>query len=142
LQKQWQSSGRNKKSAQTERQEPKGVKTVNEIEKAISLMETNKNSACTTLGLEKNNPLYDLAIKALQEKQERENPQPLTLEQLKSMDTKPVYCAGIKNKALTGWGLVCTANNEIIDSFCDLWQFEDYEKEYVSYAHKPEQEEK
>lgn len=79
-------------------------------------------------------------VQAINRRTQPEN-KPLSLEELMQMDTKPVYCVGIKNKGLTGYGLVCSANNEIIDSFCDMWAFEDYEKEYVAYAHKPEQEE-
>lgn len=67
---------------------------------------------------------------------------PLTLKQLRQMDGKPVYCVGIKNQGLTGWGLVCTDGHEIIDSYGDFWEFLAYGEEYVAYAHKPEQEEK
>jgi len=65
---------------------------------------------------------------------------PLSLEELKQRDTTPVYCIGIKNAALTGYGLVDTADKRINDFCCDFWPFEDYEKEYIAYDHKPEQE--
>lgn len=50
-------------------------------------------------------PFYDsleMAIDALREKAERENPKPLTLEQLKERVGKPVYC----DDEDCGWGVV------------------------------------
>ena len=67
---------------------------------------------------------------------------PLSIEELRQMDGEPVYCVGIKNQGLTGWGLVCADGHEIVDSNGDFWEFLAYEIEYVAYAHKPEQEEK
>ena len=48
--------------------------------------------------------LYDLALEALHQAKERENPQPLTLEQLKERVGKPVY-----EKHL-GWFILYSVN--------------------------------
>jgi len=66
---------------------------------------------------------------------------PLTLEQLRGMDGMPVYCIGIVNKGLDGYGLVNVKDAEIIDSHCDCWTFKKYGKNYIAYRAKPEQEE-
>lgn len=45
-----------------------------------------------------NYDIFDLAIQALQEKAERENPKPLTLEQLKERAGKPVWVKLTNNR--------------------------------------------
>lgn len=62
---------------------------------------------------------------------------PLTLKQLRQRDETPVYCVGIKNKDLDGWGLVCSNEDEIMDSHCDCWQFDEYGITYVAYSQEP-----
>nr|WP_315022924.1 hypothetical protein [uncultured Aminipila sp.] len=47
------------------------------------------------------------AIEAIQEKTDRENPQPLTLEQLREREGKPVYL--ITTGKVGYWGIVRTA---------------------------------
>lgn len=86
-------------------------------------------------------------FEALQEKQERENPQPLTLEQLKSMDGEPVFFTRC------GWGIigfrkVGTDEHGEYDKkytvgFSYGWEWlDDVMRSGQAYAHKPEQEEK
>jgi acyl-CoA reductase-like NAD-dependent aldehyde dehydrogenase len=54
-----------------------------------------------------------LAIAALKEKQARENPKPLTLEQLKQREGKPVWVV-VNSDLPNRWGLVDWINNKII----------------------------
>lgn len=50
---------------------------------------------------------YDMAIAALRAQQERENPKPLTLEELREMDGEPVWVEPINSKyCKAGWGIV------------------------------------
>lgn len=64
-----------------------------------------------------------LAIQALREKQKRENPQPLTLEELKQMEGCPVYMVVINNWcpecSIKEWVLIVKENKdnkEIVDT--------------------------
>jgi hypothetical protein len=64
------------------------------------------------------------AIEALLEKQARENPQALTLEQLRERDGKPVYCVdGVVNRC---WCIVNANNEDCIDNEAGAWQFAFY----------------
>lgn len=67
---------------------------MDEIEKAIRFFESdiemNPLFTCK-VNPDKTIDYVALAIQALQEKAERDNPQPLTLEQLKERVDKPVY---------------------------------------------------
>jgi len=68
---------------------------------------------------------------------ERQNPQPLTLEQLWEMDGMPVFCKGEDNAGLNGFGIVDCEDEKIVDAKGDYWTFEAYIDKYVAYAHQP-----
>ena len=59
------------------------------IEQATAVLDGMVDKACYYPNRE--NDALDMAIEALREKAERENPKPLTLEQLKKRVGKPVY---------------------------------------------------
>ncbi len=68
----------------------------------------------------------DMAIAALQAKQERDNPKPLTLEELRQMDGEPVWLVDGSGNEM--WGLVDAGDDhpDVIDSQCGLWRGEFY----------------
>lgn len=74
----------------------------------------------------------ELAIQALEE------PRLLMLEELNKLDGTPVYCIGIVNRALDGWGLINANNKEIVDSCGSVWIFGEIGKTYNAYIKKPE----
>lgn len=54
---------------------------------------------------------YTMAIVALKEKAERENPKPLTIEELRQMDGEPVWVKELSELIdQTGWALVEVAD--------------------------------
>ncbi|GEM_PF-5384884 len=81
---------------------------MNNIERAIEYIKFLKE--------QNNTPSIDiklcLALEALQEKAERENPKPLTLEQLKERIGKPVFVVGANPKKRE-WGIVHNGNDEL-----------------------------
>lgn len=86
-----------------------------------------------------------LAIQALKEKQERDNPQPLSLEQLKEREGKPVYIVSGDKRgwsilylrgatadqytffSLTGTAEGMTATPVFISNYNETWVAYDYE---------------
>lgn len=82
----------------------KGSGEMNEIEKAIKTLQGE--SGCVELDLSNGNAgekaqdfadACHVAVEALREKQEREDPKPLTLEELMEMTREPVYDADDEN---------------------------------------------
>jgi len=67
-------------------------------------------------------------------------PKPLTLDELKERDGKPVYCVGIGNKALTGWGLVDWQRQIIRDGVGDFWDLSEFNITYNVYDREPKEE--
>jgi hypothetical protein len=86
-----------------------------------------------------------LAVAALQEKAEREDPKPLTLEELRQMDGEPVW---IKAKHyMTFADVVNIIGKEDGDSFlrlklCYRLQENGYGRTWTAYRHKPKEVEK
>lgn len=89
------------------------------------------------------------AVAALQEKAEREDPKPLTLEELRQMDGELVYLKVIdksdrQNPHRSEWSEVFLWNQNI-----NFWRFgneceiepkpENYGKTWVCYRHKPKE---
>ena len=63
----------------------------------------------------------DLAIAALRAQQERENPEPLTLDELREMDGEPVWLVDGSGNEM--WGLVDAEHDcaDVIDCQFGLW---------------------
>lgn len=73
------------------------------------------------------------AHKALVEKTEAENPEPLTLDELRRMDGEPVWIKHIMGEwRFNGWNIV-DRNSEIFSCF------ENYGITYFAYRHKPKE---
>lgn len=90
---------------------------------------------------------FNLAITALQEKAEREDPQPLTIEELRQLDEQPVWVKPEGAKA--GYGMWCVVNHNrltrrveaFIPGIENTWfEGEEYEKTWLAYRHKPKEE--
>lgn len=82
----------------------------------------------------------EMAITALREKAERENPQPLTLEELRGMIGKPVYVVGCGGG---GWEIFEGCDD------CGFWCADEsfysaggYDKSWTAYRHKPKEAQK
>ena len=87
---------------------------MNEIETAIAYWAEFKQEAVDMIAkgkdyasaLAEQIPMCDIALTALREKAERENPKPLTMGRLKQMDNKTAYLQfgdGAEGNAVLGW---------------------------------------
>lgn len=95
------------------------------------------------------NPEFiDMAISALREKQERENPKPLTLEELKDRHGKPIYAVDGEGHAC--WVVVNAFDEECADNEFGAWQFFYYDMQdctkdelhpmgWLAYDHEPKE---
>lgn len=88
-----------------------------------------------------------MAIAALREKAEREDPKPLTIEELRRLDEEPVWVKAKKAKA--GYGMWCVVNynrltrrvEAFIPGIENTWfEGEEYGKTWLAYRHKPKEE--
>lgn len=83
------------------------------------------------LNLESGVEAYAMAIEALKEKAERENPTPLTIEELVQMDGVPVW---IKDKHSSGY--------EFSEDAADYFEgrnIKEYGKAWIAYRNKPKE---
>lgn len=90
--------------------------------------------------------MFEIAAAALQEKAEREDPQPLTLEELRKMDGEPVW---VKPKNADGgegeWCVVHILSDKqhfdvlIPGIECMWYESSTYIKEWTAYRHKPKE---
>ena len=93
----------------------------------------------------------NMAIAALQEKAERENPAPLTIEELRQMDGEPVWVADLINQGHSGYCVIYVNKDSLEvygDRFCSAYipgientwySFNTYEKKWIAYRHKPKE---
>lgn len=98
----------------------------------------------------------EITIEALKEKQERDNPKPLTLDELRERDGKPVYLVRvehdeeIRNKSGEGWYLVDARLEQLFRSYAHELSFSDLNKAfstmvgrsvfgYIAYDHPPKE---
>jgi hypothetical protein len=94
-------------------------------------------------------PSHDVLLKAenaLRTQQERENPQPLTLEQLRERVGKPVWIdiIGYMGNMTSEWGLVngCMKSIETSSGYAlyyDDDDGDDYGKTWLAYDHEPKE---
>lgn len=73
-------------------------------------------------------PYCDLVWQALKEKRDRDNPRPLTLEQLKGRDGKPVWI--IDGMGYKMWALVNKEFNQCLDN-----ETGDYDMDFYGMTH-------
>lgn len=89
--------------------------------------------------------MFEIAAAALREKAERDDPQPLTLEELLQMEGEPVWLNRF-DPSFTGWAEV---NISISKENIWFWRFgneaailtklSDYGKTWLAYRHKPKE---
>lgn len=73
--------------------------------------------------------VYETCLTALRAQAERQNPRPLTLEQLREMDGEPVWYHHLADVEWMWEGWHIHRN--------DLVKLDDYGKTWLPYAHKP-----
>jgi hypothetical protein len=98
--------------------------------------------------------MFDLAAAALREKAEREDPQALTLEELRQMEGEPVFVDDLRNKEGSQYCVISigkTLKCQDIDHYSaayiagieyDWYPFSDYGKTWLAYRHKPKEAQK
>lgn len=83
----------------------------------------------------------ELGITALREQAERDNPQPLTLDELREMDGEPVWITSENGTGGT-WALIRTGKHDVLFACCaygtSRWAIE-YCKTWLAYRHKPKE---
>lgn len=88
-----------------------------------------------------------LAIVALKEKLERENPEPLTLERLREMDGQPVYIVRVEAGQIKpyciseGWYINHSVLECLTAGYAKSVYYRDINKDfgYIAYSHKPKE---
>ena len=88
-----------------------------------------------------------MAVAALREQEERENPKPLTLDELRQMDGEPVFLVELVQKSdpetpnLWGWWIVFTSHNTngFIPRGGGLFSNYGYGKTWLAYRSKPKE---
>lgn len=92
-----------------------------------------------------------MAITALQEKAEREDPKPLTLEELRQMDGEPVWVVDLRPKSVNKYCVISISaplKYQDIDHYNvayipgtehDWYSFDEYGKIWIAYRHKPKE---
>lgn len=110
-------------------------------EKAISWFE-NRMKNTTMPGAR---AMFSMALSALREQQERENPKPLTLDELRQMDGYPVYIHSEKYPYHTGWRVIRKLEfgpfEELYIHFSngEVFHVREYGTAWVAYRHKPKE---
>ena len=130
---------------------------MNEIKKAIETLQGE--CGCVELDLSNSNAgekaqefaeACHIAVQALHEKAERENPKPLTIDELREMNGEPVWVMVVDHKVFAdkdddfdGWGMCRKSwarlwDKERADLIHVDYDFEDYGKKWLAYRTKPE----
>lgn len=86
----------------------------------------------------------ELILSALREKQERDNPKPLTLDELRKRNGKPVYCVEQKSAyPIKAWGIVYLldpfGNGVLIDGTAFNFEQGYYGKTWLAYDSEPKE---
>ena len=90
---------------------------------------------------EKQQDMLIKATQALRAQQERENPKPLTLEELREMDEEPVWCVWLDTQKAE-WRILHVGEIGVsAENWQDaLWDSQ-YGKTWLAYAHPPKEDE-
>ena len=122
------------------------------LDKAQNELETSSYLAEVTLnkGLQKVHQnriawlarVLRLARKALYDQEARKNPRRLSIEELRQMDTQPVYVVPLNPGKDDGAEWCVMWNDEACIPGCDhwAWAIKDYGKTWIAYRHKPKEE--
>ena len=81
--------------------------------------------------------MFEIAATALREKAEREDPKPLTIEELRQMDGVPVYLVFLSLNE-TGWEIFVEHDDDGFETDAGSWYYaKTYGKKWFAYRHKP-----
>lgn len=97
--------------------------------------------------LERYKEALSMAVAALREQEERENPKPLTLDELRKMDGEPVFIVDLVHKSepnvsdLWGGWIVFTKHNQngFIPRGGGFFSNYGYGKSWLAYRNKPKE---
>lgn len=87
----------------------------------------------------------EIACQALREKIERDNPKPLTWEEMKQMNEEPVYIVDLLGEGRTGWHILSwdyrkSGQYLVLSSrHCNGFLSEEYGETWVCYKYKPKE---
>lgn len=91
---------------------------------------------------EKQDEMLIRAIAALREQEKRENPQPITIDELRQMDGQPVWVVPLDPEhANTAWEEYCVLDGDEADApgiEYWAWSLKEYGETWIAYRHKPE----
>lgn len=85
-----------------------------------------------------------LSLAALREKAERENPKPMTLDELRQMDGEPAYFVSLRD-GFSAWGIVRVVNMSqtwfiaVAGSERAFGERDSYGTEWIGYRSKPKE---
>lgn len=119
-------------------------RNIKTIKQAIDLLELRKD-LCGSLC-----PTDRMALTSLREKLERDNPQSLTLDELRERDGKPVWVQNVKHPERSRWELMVNAVYSFVNqeySFQTCWpqklvcyrRGKDYGKTWLAYDYQPKE---
>ena len=84
------------------------------------------------------------SVATLQGKEGRENPKPLTIEELRKMDGEPVYVSDLARPDCSEYCVIHIGKNGdkyssalVPGCECFWYDLDDYEDRWVAYRHKP-----
>lgn len=83
----------------------------------------------------------DRALISLRLERQRDNPKPLTIEELKLMDQEPVYVVPLKLRKGEEAEYCVMHNEEALIPGCECawWELKDYGETWEAYRHKPKE---
>ena len=78
---------------------------------------------------------------AIKEQLDRDNPQPLTIEELRQMDQEPVYVVPLNHGKDTAaeWCVMWHDEAAIPGDECWAWPINNYGKTWIAYRYKPKE---
>jgi hypothetical protein len=80
----------------------------------------------------------DMAIAALREQEERENPKPLTAEELVQLKGEPVWIVWPDCRIANKWWIVDSYDWHLME-FNDYFMMRRYGETWIAYRHKPKE---
>jgi hypothetical protein len=88
-------------------------------------------------------PFYaavDFALAALREKAARDDPQPLTLEELRERVEKPIYIVRTGGWPVSEWRIIADIkSNKLSFSTWDYWRLDTYGTDWLAYGYPPKE---
>lgn len=121
-------------------------RAIKRIEKNMGILDIRIRCGHGTPEIQEWKQEYQLAIEALCEKQERENPQPLTLEELRGMAGQSVWIITLRNRECSHWVILdkkCPVDFELQDVNLengDCYATYDLGETWLAYNHPPKEE--